>query len=100
VYREPEAKTVSGVNRHGPSRPPPGSAPVRDRARGLRSYLPVLQRISDVAANNHGLTAGLQDRGREIRTSLYLREGIPPGKCLERPETGRAFLAAVADSGR
>jgi hypothetical protein len=33
----------------------------------------------------------------DIRTRLCWREGILPGKCLARPETGRAFLATLAD---
>jgi hypothetical protein len=33
-------------------------------------------------------------------TSLCSREGIGPGKDLARPETGRAFLPTMADSGR
>jgi hypothetical protein len=36
----------------------------------------------------------------DIRTGLCPRVEIPPGKGLARPETGRAFLARQADSGR
>jgi hypothetical protein len=37
---------------------------------------------------------------RSIRTRLCSQAGIPSGKGLARPETGRAFLATRADSGR
>jgi hypothetical protein len=34
------------------------------------------------------------------RCQISLRTGIPPGKSLTKPETGAAFLATPADSGR
>jgi hypothetical protein len=36
----------------------------------------------------------------DIRTGLCSRAGVPPGKSSARPETGAAFLASPADSGR
>jgi hypothetical protein len=43
---------------------------------------------------------GLEPVSADIRTSLYSREGIPLGKGLAKPETGRAFLATPADPER
>jgi hypothetical protein len=43
---------------------------------------------------------GLKPVSADIRTGLCSRAGIPPGKGLARPETGAAFLATLADSGR
>jgi hypothetical protein len=36
----------------------------------------------------------------DVRTGLCSRAGIAPGNGLQRPETGVAFLATPADSGR
>jgi hypothetical protein len=46
------------------------------------------------------LFARLEPVSADIRTGLFSREGVPPGKSLVRPETGAAFSAASADSGR
>jgi hypothetical protein len=42
---------------------------------------------------------GLKPVSADIRTRLCSQAGIPPGKSLARPETGRTFLATLADSG-
>jgi hypothetical protein len=43
---------------------------------------------------------GLKPVSADIRTGLFFASGIPPGNGLARPETGTAFLATPADSGR
>jgi hypothetical protein len=43
---------------------------------------------------------GLERVSADIRTHLCSRVGILPGKGSVRPETGAAFLASLADSGR
>jgi hypothetical protein len=43
---------------------------------------------------------GLKPVSADIRTGIYSRARISPGKSLARPETGRAFLAAPADFRR
>jgi hypothetical protein len=54
----------------------------------------------EVAATREPRHSRLERVSADIRTGLWSRAGIPPGKSLARPETGAAFLAAPVDSGR
>jgi hypothetical protein len=81
-----------------------GAGRIRLRPTGLYPAPPsplIGQRHRRAASMLEGAQAlGLEPVSADVRTSLYSREGIPPGKGLARPETGRAFLATPADPER
>jgi hypothetical protein len=69
--------------------------PLMDRCRAC----PYPLRIWCEARSKVPRHLGLKPVSADIRTRLCSQAGIPPGKSLARPETGRAFLATPADSG-
>src|ERR1700722_17187611 len=84
-----------------PSSEPPGLVRATPTAPAAASRLGTkLSRTEAPESPRRASWARHEPVSADIRTGLCSRAGIPPGKGLARPETGAAFFATLADSGR